>query len=206
MHCELAIMTPSAVTIQITPTSVPSMPTFLGEEVCSGWSSTWIGLDKRLANEHYRKRMPCLLSIAGLSRSARRAIRAASGEKLSARTRTVILQAHTQQFLGTFGAPGNGDYRGDLRRATQVITSYAANLKLLPASVLLRLDGLYGDAAPLLDVLTAGLGVLARSRAYHLLDLEVVKQAQARVPVQFSTHPESGMTRAIVHTVLVSSP
>jgi hypothetical protein len=29
------------------------------------------------------------------------------------RTRTVILQAHTHQFLGTFGAPGNGDYRGN---------------------------------------------------------------------------------------------
>ena len=33
------------------------------------------------------------------------------------RTRTVVLQAHTQQFLGTFGGPGNGDYRGELRRA-----------------------------------------------------------------------------------------
>lgn len=113
------------------------------------------------------------------------------------RTRTVILQAHTHQFLGTFGAPGNGDYRSDLRRATQVITSYAARSGLLPASVLLRLDGLYGDAAPLLDVLTAGLGVLVRSRAYHLLDLEMVKQILARVPVQVSTHPESGMTRAL---------
>jgi hypothetical protein len=35
------------------------------------------------------------------------------------RTRTVILQAHTHQLLGTFGGPGNGDYRGDLRRATE---------------------------------------------------------------------------------------
>ena len=77
------------------------------------------------------------------------------------RTRTVLLQAHTHQFLGTFGGPGNGDYRGELRRATQVITNYATTLGLSPASVLLRLDGLYGDAAPLLDVLTAGLGVLA---------------------------------------------
>jgi len=33
------------------------------------------------------------------------------------RTRTVVLQAHTHQFLGTFGGPGNGDYRGELRRA-----------------------------------------------------------------------------------------
>jgi hypothetical protein len=113
------------------------------------------------------------------------------------RTRTVILQAHTHRFLGTFGGPGNGDYRGDLRRAVQVTTSYATTLGLAPASVLLRLDGLYGDAAPLLDVLSAGLGMLARSRAYHLLDLEVVQQTLARAPDQVRTHPESGMTRAL---------
>jgi FPC/CPF motif-containing protein YcgG len=64
------------------------------------------------------------------------------------RTRTVVLQAHTHQFLGTFGAPGNGDYRGDLCRAPQVSTSYVTALGVPSASVLLRLDGLYGDAAP----------------------------------------------------------
>jgi len=113
------------------------------------------------------------------------------------RTRTVVLQAHTHQFLGTFGGPGNGDYRGELRRATQVITSYATTLGLPSASVLLRLDGLYGDAAPLLDVFSADLGVIARSRAYHLLDLDVVQQTLVRAPVQVSTHPESGMTRSL---------
>jgi hypothetical protein len=113
------------------------------------------------------------------------------------RTRTVILQAHTHQFLGTFGGPGNGDYRGELLRAIEVIKNYAAKLGLPPASVLLRLDGLYGDAAPLIDVLTAGLGIITRSRDYTLLDLEVVKQALARPPDQVSTHPESGMTRAL---------
>ncbi len=113
------------------------------------------------------------------------------------RTRTVILQAHTQQFLSTFGESGNGDYRGDLRRASQVITGYAAKLGLPPASVLLRLDGLYGDAAPLMDVLTAGLGVLARSRAYHLLDLDIVKLRLLHAPDQVCTHPESGMTRTL---------
>jgi hypothetical protein len=112
------------------------------------------------------------------------------------RTRTVLLQAHTHQFLGTFGAAGNGDYRGDLRRAVQVITSYATQLGLPTASFLVRLDGLYGDAAPLLNVLSADLGVIARSRAYHLLDLEVVQQRLLRAPDQVSTHPESGMTRA----------
>ncbi len=113
------------------------------------------------------------------------------------RTRTVVLQAHTQQFLGTFGGPGNGDYRGELRRAIGVISSYATQLGLSTASLLVRLDGLYGDAAPLLDVLSAGLAVIARSRAYHLLDLDVVQQVLTRAPAQISHHPESGMTRAL---------
>lgn len=113
------------------------------------------------------------------------------------RARTVLLQAHTHQFLGTFGGAGNGDYRGELRRATQVITSYATRLGLPIASVLLRLDGLYGDAAPLLDVLAAGLGVIVRSRDYNLLELPVVKRVLAGAPDHVSTHPESGTTRAL---------
>lgn len=113
------------------------------------------------------------------------------------RTRTVVLQAHTHQFLGTFGGPGNGDYRGELRRAVQVITSYATKLGIFPTSILVRLDGLYGDAAPLLDVLLANLAVIARSRAYHLLDLDIVKLRLLRAPDHVSTHPESGMTRAL---------
>jgi hypothetical protein len=113
------------------------------------------------------------------------------------RTRTVILQAHTHQFLGTFGGPGNGDYRGELQQAIGVITSYATQLGLPATSLLVRLDGLYGDAAPLLDVLSAGLGVIARSRAYHLLDLEIVKLRLRQAPDHVSTHPESGVTRAL---------
>ncbi len=113
------------------------------------------------------------------------------------RTRTVILQAHTHQFLGSFGEAGNGDYRGELLRAIEVISSYASQLALPTAFVLLRLDGLYGDAAPLIDVLGAGLGMIARSRDYSLLGLEGVKQALARPPDQVSIHPESGMTRAL---------
>src|SRR5579884_1526209 len=113
------------------------------------------------------------------------------------RTRTVVLQTHTHQFFGTFGGPGNGDYRGELRRAITVITSYATQLGLSPASILVRLDGLYGDAAPLLDVLSAGLSVITRSRAYHLLELPMVKSRLLRAPDQVSTHPESGMRRAL---------
>jgi hypothetical protein len=69
-----------------------------------------------------------------------------------------------------------------------VITSYATQLGLPPASILVRLDGLYGDAAPLLDVLSADLSVIARSRAYHLLDLDIVKLRLLRSPDQ-RAHP-----------------
>jgi hypothetical protein len=69
------------------------------------------------------------------------------------------LQAHTQNWLGTFGGAGNGDYRGELLRALQVIISYAKALSLPLSTILIRLDGLYGNAAPLVDILTSGLGV-----------------------------------------------
>ena len=113
------------------------------------------------------------------------------------RTRTVVLQEHTHQLLGTFGGSGNGDYRGELRRAIEVIASYATHLRLAPASILVRLDGLYGDAAPLLDVFSAGVSVIVRSRAYHLLDLDQVQARLRHAPDQVSTHPESGMQRAL---------
>jgi hypothetical protein len=46
-------------------------------------------------------------------------------------------------------------------------------------------------------VLSADLGVVARSRAYHLLDLDIVKQRLLCAPDQVSTHPESGLTRTL---------
>ena len=119
------------------------------------------------------------------------------------RTRTVVLQMHTNQFLGTFGGPGNGNYRGELRRAIGVSSSYATHLGFAPASILVRLDGLYGDDAPLLDVLSLNLAVIVRSRAYHLLDLDVVKRRLMHAPDHVSTHAESGMTRALYDCVSV---
>jgi hypothetical protein len=40
------------------------------------------------------------------------------------RTRTTVLQAHTHQWIATFGNPGNGEYRVELRRAVTAIQSY----------------------------------------------------------------------------------
>ena len=113
------------------------------------------------------------------------------------RTRTVVLQAHTHQFLGTFAGSGNGDFRGELLRAIQVLLSYGKQVGLPAQQIVIRLDGLYGNAAPLSDVLTSGLGVIARHKDYHLLDLAVVQAVLAAPPSATCTHPESQMTRTL---------
>jgi len=113
------------------------------------------------------------------------------------RTRTTILQSHTHQWMGTYSGPGNGDYRGELKRAIGVITHYATALSLPLSQILVRLDGLYGNGAPLADIVTSGLGLIARSKDYALLDLPEVKAALARPPVEVCTHPESGANRAL---------
>jgi hypothetical protein len=115
-----------------------------------------------------------------------------------ARTRTTVLQAHTHQWLGTFGNAGNGDYRGELLRARAAISSYASALALPLSHVLTRLDGLYGNAAPLVDLLTAGgPGVIVRGKDYHLLNLPAVSTRLQQPPDQQTRHPESGTSRAL---------
>lgn len=113
------------------------------------------------------------------------------------RTRTTILQAFTHQWIGTYSGAGNGKYRNELKRALEAITWYATALSLPLSQVLVRLDGLYGNAAPLTDVLQTGLGVIARSKDYSLLDLPIVKATLARSPVEECTHPESQTYRAL---------
>jgi hypothetical protein len=99
--------------------------------------------------------------------------------------------------MGTFGGSGNGDYRGELKRALQVITSYAAAHQLLRSQIVVRLDGLYGDAAVLSEVLDPDLGLIGRSRDYALLDLAVVQAVLVCPPAQVCTHPESGALRCL---------
>jgi hypothetical protein len=61
------------------------------------------------------------------------------------RTRTTVLQAHTHQWVGSFGNAGNGDYRGELRRAVAVIGAYVKSQALPLSQVVVRLDGQYGN-------------------------------------------------------------
>ncbi len=57
------------------------------------------------------------------------------------RTRTVISQAHSFQWLGSFGNRGNGRYREELRQGLSAIGRYLAAHQFPRESTLLRLDG-----------------------------------------------------------------
>jgi len=82
------------------------------------------------------------------------------------RTRTTLLQAHSHQWLFTCGAAGNGDYRGELLRGLSVIAAYQTALGLLPAQALVRLDGLYGNGAIVVDLIAAGVCFVMRGKDY----------------------------------------
>jgi len=111
------------------------------------------------------------------------------------RTRTTILQAHTHQFLGTFGNPGNGEYRAELRRAVTAIQSYREAHHHPEERVLLRLDGQYGTGAVLADL--AGLPFVMRGRDYQILKRAEIQARLKQPPDQHLAHPESGIARAL---------
>lgn len=111
------------------------------------------------------------------------------------RTRTTVLQAHIHQWLGTFGNPGNGEYRAELRRAAAAIHSYLKRHQFPPARAVVRLDGQYGTRAVVADL--GDLAYVTRGQDYHLLERAEV-QARLRLPPdQEVTHPESGICRAL---------
>ena len=114
-----------------------------------------------------------------------------------ARIRTTVLQAHSHHWLGTFGGPLNGDYRGELARALETIISYAGWLCMPLSQIVVRLDGLYGNAAPLAQLLSCGVGVIVRGKDYGLLDRPAVQARLRQPPDQQTSHPESGASRAL---------
>jgi hypothetical protein len=113
------------------------------------------------------------------------------------RTRTTILHAHTHQWLGTFGGPGNGNYRGEFLRVLEVVTFYAARQNLLLSQVILRLDGQYGDFAVIIDLASRGLCFVTRGKDYGLLDLPQIQACLTQPPDQEIIHPETGTCRAL---------
>lgn len=111
------------------------------------------------------------------------------------RTRTVVSQAHTTQWLGSFGNRGNGEYRKELASALAAIRCYlTANGQPLTRA-LLRLDGLYGTGAIIADL--DGSCFVMRGKDYAVLDHPTV-QARLHLPPDASFRcPESPLVRTL---------
>ncbi len=111
------------------------------------------------------------------------------------RTRTVVSQAHSYHWLGSFGNRGNGRYRMELRQALTAITRYLTAHQLPPARGLLRLDGQYGTGAVLSDL--AGFAFVTRGKEYTVLDHPLVQARLHLPPDQFQQRPESQVVRSL---------
>jgi hypothetical protein len=160
------------------------------------WSSMSMEPDRWPVNELCPTLRPCLSPIAALIWSVLLDTKGAyAGEVI--RTRTTMLQAHTHQWMGTYGGPGNGNYQAELARCCQVATRYATTHQLLPSQILIRLDGEYGNAAVLTPVLTLGLGLIVRCREYGLLERAEVRVVLACPPARVQVNAESGVVRSL---------
>jgi hypothetical protein len=111
------------------------------------------------------------------------------------RTRTVISQAHSFQWLGSFGNKGNGRYREELRKGLSAIMRYLTAHQLPQGRALLRLDGQYGTGAVLADL--AGFAFVTRGKEYTVLDHPQVQARLHLPPDQFQQRPESQMVRSL---------
>ncbi|GHO79630.1 hypothetical protein KSD_74010 [Ktedonobacter sp. SOSP1-85] len=111
------------------------------------------------------------------------------------RTRTTVSQAHSYQWLGSFGNRGNGRYQEELRKGLVAIGRYLTTHQLSPERTLLRLDGQYGNGAVLSDV--ASFAFVTRGKDYHLLDHPLI-QTRLHLPLdQSQQRPESQMERSL---------
>ena len=120
------------------------------------------------------------------------------------RSRTTILQAHTQQWLGTFSGAGNGDYVAELVQACQVVSRYLQSQGIPLLQGLLRLDGGYGNASVLIRIQQAGLGFLTRAKEYQLLTHPRVQARLAGPCDRELIHPETGLRREVYEVGYVS--
>jgi hypothetical protein len=117
------------------------------------------------------------------------------------RTRTTVLQAHTHQWLASFGNPGNGEYRAELRRAVATIRGYLKAHHYPEERALLRLDGQYGTGAVLADL--AGLASVMRGKDYQILKRAEIQARLKLPPDQQLTHQGSAGWCAPSMTALI---
>jgi hypothetical protein len=109
------------------------------------------------------------------------------------RTRTTVLQMHTRQWIGTYAGRGNGNYRGELASALQAILAYLAHFDLTPEVAVVRLDGQYGDAAVIAQIILAGVYLVTRGRGYQLLEHPQIQRVLTHPPTTTMTSTNTGV-------------
>jgi hypothetical protein len=110
-------------------------------------------------------------------------------------SRTTVLQMQTHQWVASFGNPGNGQYREELRRAKTAIQMDVKAHTFPAERTLLRLDGQYGSGAMVSEV--ADFASVTGGKDYGLLDHAAI-QARLHLPADQSLPSfESGICRAL---------
>lgn len=108
------------------------------------------------------------------------------------RTRTTALQMHTRQWIATYAGKGNGDYRGELASALQAITTYLTCFAFTAEMALVRLDGHYGDAAVVAQLILAGVYLVTRGRGYQIMEHPQIQQVLLHPPTMSVTRINTG--------------
>jgi hypothetical protein len=111
------------------------------------------------------------------------------------RTRTAVSQAHSYQWLGSFGNRGNGRYREELRKGLAAIGRYLTAYQLEPARTLLRLDGQYGTGAVLVEL--AGFAFVTRGKEYTALIIHSSRRVCTCPLIRFSASRKSNRAQPL---------
>jgi hypothetical protein len=98
---------------------------------------------------------------------------------------------HTRQWIGTYAGRGNGDYQGELASALRAITTYLELFALTAQVALVRLDGQYGDAVAIAQLIGAGVYLVTRARGYRVLEHPQIQRVLAHPPTAKVTRVNS---------------
>jgi hypothetical protein len=90
---------------------------------------------------------------------------------------------HTRQWVGTDSGRGNGDSREELTSARHSITTSLKHFALPAGVALVRLDGHYGDAAVIAQLMLTGVYLVTRGRGESLLEHQEIQGVLAHPPI-----------------------
>jgi hypothetical protein len=113
------------------------------------------------------------------------------------RSRMTVQQRHTGEWLGTFGAPGNGDAYALLGCACDAVVAYLTAHALPRLHGVVRLDGEHGWAHHVEVIKARGLGYLLRVCDYQILHDPAVRDALAAGAIARLRHPDTGIEREL---------